>query len=185
MTYHNAVKYILTAPSKNGAAESFERIELLASRLGSPHRHLKYVRFGGSNGKTVCQIMLSRILSECGVRVGSLLMPSYDDPRENVLICDKPLSMQDTVRYVSRIAEVVTELKIEIDVFKSDDSILETDIPESMISGKIGVEPTKNELIFLMALLAFNENSCSVCLIECDHNGTDPTKMLPDARKPP
>lgn len=178
MTYHNAVKYILTAPSKNGAAESFERINLLSARLGSPHRHIKYVRFGGSNGKTVCQTMLSRILSESNIKVGSLLMPAYDDPRENILVCDTPLSMQDTVRYVSKIAETVSALKAEIESFKNDDSIVETDIPETVISGKISIEPTKNEIIFLMALLAFSENGCGICLIECDHNGADPTKML-------
>lgn len=178
MTYHNAVKYILTAPTKNGAAESFERINLLSARLGSPHRHIKYVRFGGSNGKTVCQTMLSRILSESNIKVGSLLMPAYDDPRENILVCDTPLSMQDTVRYVSRIAEAVNALKDETESFKTDDSIVETDIPEAIISGKISIEPTKNEIIFLMALLAFNDANCSICLIECDHNGADPTKML-------
>ena len=178
MTYHNAIKYILNAPTKNGAAESFERIRILSERLGSPHRHVKYVRFGGSNGKTVCQTMLSRILTESKIKVGSLLMPARDDPRENILICDEPLSMQDTVRYVSRIAEAVIAIKSEIEVFKFDDSILETDIPESIISGKIGADPTKNEIIFLMALLAFSEAGCSICLIECDHNGADPTKML-------
>ena len=178
MTYHNAIKYILNAPTKSGSAESFERIRILSERLGSPHRHVKYVRFGGSNGKTVCQTMLSRILTESKIKVGSLLMPAREDPRENILICDEPLSMQDTVRYVSRIAEAVTELKSEIEVFKFDDAILETDIPETIISGKIGIEPTKNEIIFLMALLAFQEAGCSICLIECDHNGADPTKML-------
>ena len=178
MTYHNAVKYILSAPSKNGAAESFERIRLLSARLGSPHRHIKYVRFGGSNGKTVCQTMLSRILTESKIKVGSLLMPAYDDPRENILICDSPLSMQDTVRHVSRIVEAVNSLKTEIECFKNDDAITESDIPEAIISGKISIEPTKNEIIFLMALLSFAEAGCSICLIECDHNGADPTKML-------
>jgi dihydrofolate synthase/folylpolyglutamate synthase len=86
--------------------------------------------------------------------------------------------MQDTVRYVSRISEAVSALKAEIENFKTDDSIVETDIPEAIISGKISIQPTKNEIIFLMALLAFSESACSICLIECDHNGADPTKML-------
>ena len=100
MTYHNAIKYILSSPQKNGAADSFERVRLICERLGSPERRLKYVRFAGSNGKTVCQTMLESVLHEHGIKVGSLLMPVCAEPRENVRIGRAPISMDDPILVV-------------------------------------------------------------------------------------
>ena len=86
MTFHNAVKYITTAPTKTGANECLERTTFLCARLGSPEKKLRYIRFAGSNGKTVCQTMLSSVLFESGYCTGSLYMPARLDPRENIVI---------------------------------------------------------------------------------------------------
>ena len=173
MTYHNAIKYILTSPQRNGAsgtgADSFERVRLICARLGSPEKRLKYIRFAGSNGKTVCQTMLESVLHAAGIKVGSLLMPVSAEPRENVRIGRVPLAMEEVVRYVSAIVAAVNELKSE-----------ETEKDESSNGKKTDLDltPTKNEMIFLVALLAFRDADCDICLIECEHNSADPTKML-------
>ena len=173
MTYHNAIKYILTSPQRNGAsgtgADSFERVRLICARLGSPEKRVKYIRFAGSNGKTVCQTMLESVLHAAGIKVGSLLMPVSAEPRENVRIGRVPLAMEDVVRYVSAIVAAVNELKSE-----------ETEKDESSNGKKTDLDltPTKNEMIFLVALLAFRDADCDICLIECEHNSADPTKML-------
>ncbi len=183
MTYHNAIKYIMSAPTKTGASESLERISLLCARLGSPENRLPYIRFAGSNGKTVCQTMLASILHENGMHVGSLLMPAHTDPRENIIIDKKPLSIDNTVKYVSRIAAAVNELRDELSALRdtaTDGNAEEhtSSLPEAIVSGKISIAPTKNEIIFLVALLAFREAKCDICLIEGDHNGADPSKLL-------
>ena len=178
MTYHNAVKYITSAPTKTGVSESLERIKLLCERLGSPENRLPYIRFAGSNGKTVCQTMLASILSESGMRVGCLLMPARTDPRENIIIDKAPLSMESTVKYVSIIASAVTALKEEL----ASENVNTSSLPEAIVSGKTSIFPTKNEIIFLMALLAFRDAGCNICLIEGDHNGVDPTKLLAPPR---
>jgi len=174
MTYHNAIKYILCAPDKNGPVASYARIELLSSLLGSPEAHLKYVRFAGSNGKTVCQTMMSRVLTEAGIKVGSLLMPTTKEPRENVLICGEPISFEDTVTYVEAIVRAVNTAK---NMVKAKDERL----VEELVSEKVSVEPTKNEIILLMALLAFRDKGCAISLIECEQKGADPTKFLAPA----
>jgi dihydrofolate synthase/folylpolyglutamate synthase len=176
MTYHNAIKYILSSPQKNGAADSFERVRLICQRLGSPERRLKYIRFAGSNGKTVCQTMLESVLHEDGIKVGSLLMPVSAEPRENVRIGRTPISMDDTVKYVKMIAEAVNALKSEAtaDTEKEDGTVAK----KADLNSGHNLTPTKNEMIFLVALLAFRDSGCDVCLIECDHNAQDPTKML-------
>ena len=175
MTYHNAVKYITTAPTKTGVAESLERISLLCKRLSSPEKRLRYIRFAGSNGKTVCQTMLSSILVQSGIRAGSLFMPTRPDPRQNIFVGNEPISMDNIVKYVTMISGAVNELRKEIDTLTENG---DSDIPESIASGKISVAPTKNEIIFLVALLAFRDAGCELCLVECDHNGVDPTKSL-------
>lgn len=175
MTYHNAIKYITTAPQKTGITESLERTALLLARLGSPEHRLPYIRFAGSNGKTVCQAMLASILCESGMCVGSLLMPTHDDPRENIIINKAPLSIESTVKYVSLIASAVNTLS---DKIAAAEGTADSSIPESFISGKVSIHPTKNEIIFLIALLAFRDAECDICLIEGDHNGVDPTKLL-------
>ena len=177
MTYHNAVKYITGAPVKTGVSESLERIKLLCERLSSPENKLPYVRFAGSNGKSACQTMLASVLIQSGYRVGSLLMPAHTDPRENILINKAPLSMESTVKYVSTIASLVTQLKDEIAADGAASSL-----PEAITSGKVSIAPTKNEIIFLMALLAFRDADCDICLVEGDHNGVDPTKLLAPPR---
>ena len=171
MTYHNAIKYILCAPDKNGPATSYARINLLSSLLGSPEARLKYVRFAGSNGKTVCQTMMSRVLAEAGMKVGSLIMPSTKEPRENVRICGEPISIEDTVLYVETIVRAVNTAKLMV---KEKD----TTLPEELISERVSVDPTKNEIILLMALLAFRDKGCELSLIECEQKSADPTKFL-------
>ncbi len=171
MTYHNAVKYILSAPDDNGS-EQFDRLSALLSLLDSPERKIRYVRFAGSNGKSVCLSMLASILSEASIKVGSLTMPIVDDPRQNITVDELPLSMENLVRYTEMIAGAVSLLKKKIDA--KDDSL-----SESLITGKVDAEPTKNEIILLMSLLAFKESNCRLCLIKGDHNANDPSKFLP------
>ncbi len=183
MTYHNAVKYILTAPTKSGPAESLDRIRFLCDRIGVQYKKLRYIRFVGSNGKTVCQTMLSQILKESGMKVGSLIMPAFSDPQENILIDGAPLSMEKTVEYTQLIAGEITKIKASIkDCSLNKDSLDEAGfgngIPKEILSGKTNISPTKNELIMMIALLAFKDANCDICLIECEHNGADPTKLL-------
>ncbi len=182
MTFHNAQKYILTAPTKTSYNDSLERTRILCDWLDSPQKNLKYIRFAGSNGKTVCQTMLASILHENGNRVGSLLMPVHDNPRENVIIGKEILSIEDLQKYVSRIAETVNKINEEIEILRKNQEI-DTEAYDgfaaSLFSGKVSIRPTKNEMIFLVALLAFKDKGCDVCLIESEHNGIDPTKLLP------
>lgn len=171
MTYHNAVKYILSAPDDN-EAEQLDRLSALLSLVGSPEKKIRYVRFAGSNGKSLCLSMLSGILSEASIKAGCLTMPIADDPRQNIVIDELPLSMESLVKYTEAIAAAVSLLKDKIE--NGDEGI-----PESLLTGKTDAEPTKNEIMLLMALIAFKESNCRICLIKGDHNSNDPSKLLP------
>jgi dihydrofolate synthase/folylpolyglutamate synthase len=153
VTYINAVKYIKSAPDiKNSGA-----LLRMLSRLGAPQKRIKYLRLAGSNGKTVCAEMLTSVLTSAGYTVGCLRMPLRDDPRENICIGGKPLSMDEFANYTSLVRDAARECDEE----------------------NITLMPVGAEILLCIALLAFCEKKCDVCLIESDHFGIDPSVQLP------
>ena len=129
-----------------------DQLSALLSALGNPQRRLRYVRLAGSNGKTVCAEMLSAILRETEHSVGALRMPIRADQRENVCINGTPISMAEFSSHMSEIKRIITEQQLTL---------------------------TGNELILATALCAFRDAGCRFCLIECNHQGSDPSVSLP------
>lgn len=163
MTYHNAIKYIKNAPNVAPKAESAsERILTLCNALGNPQKRIKYIRLAGSNGKTVCAKMIISILGKAGILSGCLSMPIYSEIRENIRIGGEPISMDETVEYVSAVKDAVTMIN---SANEDDDTSVFC--------------PTAHEILLCVALLAFCAHKCSVCMIESDHNGEDPSRFLP------
>ena len=163
MTYHNAIKFIKNAPNVAPKEDSSsERILALCNALGNPQKKIKYIRLAGSNGKTVCARMIISILNKAGILCGCLSMPIYSEIRENVRIGGEPISMDETVEYVTEIKEAVARINAEKE---SDDSSI--------------FSPTAHEILLCVALLAFCAHKCNVCMIESDHNGEDPSRFLP------
>lgn len=163
MTYHNAVKYVRNAPNvtpKNSAAA--DRINALCKTLGNPMRHIKYVRLAGSNGKTICARMLTSILNKADISNGCISMPIREEIRENILINGEPISMDETVEYISAVKAAVAEINADT---------------QNGFEGRFS--PTAHEILLFAALLAFSAHKCSVCLIEGDHKIEDPSRFLP------
>jgi len=160
MTYHNAIKFIKNAPNitpKDSSA--LERITMLCQALGNPQKRIKYLRLAGSNGKTVCAKMMISILNKAGISNGCLSMPIQSEIRENVKINGEPISMDETVKYVEQICQAV--------------SLINAEQPDG-----VAFRPTAHETLLCVSLLAFTEHKCSVCIIESDHNGEDPSRFL-------
>ena len=162
MTYHNAIKFIKNAPAAIPHGSSApERIALLFETLGNPQKGIQYIRLAGSNGKTVAARMIIWILNRAGIENGCLSMPVHEEIRENLRINGEPISMEETVSCVEKICHAV-----------------------SLINGNAqdGAEPfcpSINEIMLCIAMLVFSEHKCSLCVIECDHNGEDPSRFLP------
>lgn len=163
MTYHNAVKFIKNAPNitpKDSSAS--ERIIRLCATLGNPQKRMKYVRLAGSNGKTVCARMIISILNKAEIKNGCLSMPIHSEIRENIRINGEPISMNETVSYVEEISAAVAKINEEN---------ASTEEPRVF-------RPTAHEILLCMAILAFNAHGCTVCIIESDHDGEDPSRFL-------
>lgn len=160
MTYHNAIKFIKTAPAEAPKESSAsKRIADLCTALGNPQKKIKYVRLAGSNGKTVCARMLISILNSAKVVNGCLSMPVYEEIRDNIRINGEPISMEETVRYVERICQAVNEINSSLE----EDTLF---------------RPTCNEIMLCISLLAFAEHKCDVCILEGDHYGEDPSRHI-------
>lgn len=162
MTYHNAIKFVKNSPNiipKDSS--SAERIAKLCSALGNPQKKIKYIRLAGSNGKTVCARMLISILNKSGIRNGCLSMPIYAEIRDNIRIDGDPISMDETVAYVEQICRAVNAINAEAK------------------DGSHQFRPTCNEIMLCMALLAFTEHKCTLCILESDHKGEDPSRFIP------
>ena len=69
MTYHNAVKYISSAPRETEEKHSHDRLYYLSELMGGLHKRLNYIHLAGSNGKTICSALLSSVLSRSGYSV--------------------------------------------------------------------------------------------------------------------
>ncbi|MBP3370688.1 MAG: hypothetical protein J6L85_08045 [Clostridia bacterium] len=160
MTYHNAIKFIKTAPNITPRDDSAsERIQMLCSALGNPQKKIKYIRLAGSNGKTVCARMLISILNKAEIVNGCLSMPIYSEIRDNIRINGTPITIDETVEYASAVKQAVDQIN----------------------SGENNAtfRPTAHEILLCMALLAFVSHKCGICIIESDHKGEDPSRFLP------
>jgi dihydrofolate synthase/folylpolyglutamate synthase len=163
MTYHNAIKYIKSAPDSTPAEDSSKtRVTALLSALGDPQKKIKYLRLAGNNGKSVCAQMLTSILNEAKICNGSLTMPLHEDLRENVKVNGAPLSIDETVRYTEQVAAAAASVN-----------------ENAKINGEANFTPTAREIMLCIALLQFVAKDCKLALIECDHNTDDPSRFLP------
>ena len=160
MTYHNAIKYIRTAPTADPSDNSVsDRISRLCEALGNPQKKIKYIRLAGSNGKTVCARMLISILNQAGIVNGCLSMPVYEDIRDNIRIGGTPISIEEIIRYVEQLSAAVASMNADI----AEDAA--------------PFRPTLNEIMLCLALLAFVDHNCEICIIESDHNSHDPSRF--------
>lgn len=158
MTYFNAVKYIHSAPHTVGDGKSLAAI---LARLCNPQRKIKYIRLAGSNGKTVCAEMLMSVLSRSGYTVGCLRMPAREDPRENICIGSELMDIAD-------FCSCVAAVKAELEAMRNETE-----------NGGEDIFLSSSEILLSVALLAFHGRHCDVCLIESNHFGEDPSRVLP------
>ena len=172
MTYHNAIKYIKNAPKSAKESTRFERIRLLCKHLGDPQNRIKYVRLAGNNGKTLCGGMLTSVLKKADILTGYLAMPERDDIRANIVIDTKPISMDETVRYLSEVVAAIAKINDE----RKASAVSEDASPMPDIEPFV---PTSAEILLSMALVAFKDKACKLCLIESDHEGDDPSLFMP------
>lgn len=178
MTYFNATKYIRNSPNEVPEKIAGERLRKLWEYLGNPARKLKYLRLAGSNGKTVCAEMLLSVFKNSEYIAGCFVTPLRSEIRENVKINGTPISFDQMAHYVGQIyyAVIAMNKKIEAKNQLLTEEAKKNEI-ETVSEEKIVL--TAHEILLTAALLAFRDAGCDLCLIESDHDHSDPTRYLP------
>lgn len=187
MTYHNAVKYILSAPTADVGSHSYDRIAYMSALLGEPHKSLNYIRLAGSNGKTICSALTSAILCRAGYTVCSLNMSVLDDIKENIRINSTALSISEFTGAVQTVCQTANLMRHNLERAKVALLIEEeldgdlAPIPQTLLNGSLSPDLTQGEILLLCALILYKEKNCNLCIIESSNTDNDPSLFL----KPP
>ena len=171
MTYHNAVKRLLTTP-QGSDPRSAERVSLLCQALNVPVRGLTVVEILGESGKSACASMLSQALLSRGYRVGTLTTPFSHTMTECIAVNCAPVSMDTFTEHVSRTLETVSDLRAGIasastEEYQENDTL--SPIEQAVFSYANRGEtfsPFADELLLTAALSCFAESACQIAVIE-------------------
>ncbi len=150
MTYLNATKYILSAPMQ--ANDTSAALSKLLAAVGNPQKRLKYIRLTGSNGKSICASMLRCAVCEAGYKAGTLIMPIFGEPKDNIYIGTRCLTMEEFAEYTASVREAALQNELVL---------------------------TRAELMLAIALIAFRSHGCELCIIESSYGEPLTSGILP------
>lgn len=112
MDYESAIAY-MHSTIQFGIRPGLERIRMLCKKLGNPQDSLKSIHIAGTNGKTSTAKIVSTILLEHGLKVGTYTSPHLVCYTERFEINDRPISPDCFARYLEKIIPFVEEVKRE------------------------------------------------------------------------
>ena len=102
MNYQAALSY-LDSLSRFGSKLGLERMEQLLAKMGNPEKNLSCLHIAGTNGKGSTVAMVSSILREAGLKVGTYTSPHLSSFRERIALSGEKIPR-------SSVAQVVEEL---------------------------------------------------------------------------
>lgn len=145
MNYPAAIQF-LYGLQLFGAHFGLERAERLAALAGHPERRLRFIHVAGTNGKGSTCAMLESIYRAAGLRVGLFTSPHLVSFRERLQVSRQMISEADTARLVAEIQPLLRQ-------FPADE------------------HPTMFEVVAVMALKYFVEQSCELVVWETGLGG--------------
>ncbi|MGI6553445.1 MAG: bifunctional folylpolyglutamate synthase/dihydrofolate synthase [Bacillota bacterium] len=109
MTYEEAMVFLKDL-TKFGYNFGLERITRLLELLGNPHRNLKVVHVGGTNGKGSTCAMISSILQAAGYRVGLFISPHLHSYTERMQIDGKEMPRNTIARLLTGMRPLLEQM---------------------------------------------------------------------------
>ncbi len=154
MTYEQALEKIHSL-DKFGSRPGLERIKMLFDMLGDDLLRQKFIHVAGTNGKgSTCQ-MISRVLTESGLKTGLFISPYITDFLERIQINNELISkdeLTDAVEYLSPLLDKLNEQ---------------------------GVIITEFEFLTAVAFYIFRKNACDIIVCETGLGGLlDSTNLI-------
>lgn len=161
--YQEAIDYIKNI-ERSGSDYGIERMRELLDLLGAPDKHLKFVHIAGTNGKGSVSAYLTSILKEAGYKVGTYNSPSVFEYNERWLVGGTPLDDEDVAKYLTVVRECIQSEQTLRDAFQIGE-----------------FKPTAFEIETAVAMLAFFDKECDVCVLETGLGGRwDATNAIED-----
>lgn len=129
---------------------SLDNIHLLCTAFGQPQHDLRFIHIAGTNGKGSTSSMLASILTESGEKVGLFTSPHITDFRERIRVNGQVISEAAVIHFCNAVQ-----------------------------TADLAFEPSFFEITFVLALLHFKQEHCSICIIETGLGGRlDATNII-------
>lgn len=156
MDYSDTIEWLFSQiPTfQNVGADAYkpglEGIQTLSDAFNNPHKSLKAIHIGGTNGKGSTSSLIASILQENGLRVGLFTSPHLVDFRERIRINGEMISKDAVTDFIKRFRDL-----------------------------KLDYKPSFFELTTIMAFEWFERNNVDVAVIEVGLGGRlDSTNIL-------
>src|SRR5687768_1756903 len=117
MNYQQTVDYLfsrLPMFSRLGAAaynKDLVNMVKLCSFLGNPHKRIKCIHVGGTNGKGSVSHMLAAILQTAGYKTGLYTSPHLKDFRERIRINGEMISQEFVTEFTAQQLSTIEEIE--------------------------------------------------------------------------
>ncbi|UQS86812.1 bifunctional folylpolyglutamate synthase/dihydrofolate synthase [Nicoliella spurrieriana] len=155
-SYQEALAYI-HGRVKSHKDATMKRMQLLMDKLGHPEQQITAIHVAGTNGKGSVVSFLRNLLSEAGLTVGTFTSPFLVRFNERISVDGVPISDDEVVRLVKRVAPIVAE----IDAMMPNEG------------------PTEFEVLTAMMFTYFAEGHADVVIVEVGIGGdNDSTNVL-------
>jgi len=96
-----------------GIKPGLERIYALMERLGNPHRHLKFLHIGGTNGKGSTAAMAASVLQAAGYRTALYTSPYLFSFTNRMALNGQDIAPAELVEIVAQIRPLVAEISAD------------------------------------------------------------------------
>lgn len=158
MNYNEALTYI-NDKDKYGSRLGLESIGLLLHHLGDPHRDLKYIHVGGTNGKGSISAYLAECLKNAGYKTGLYTSPYLERFTERIQINGEDIPEDE-------LAKITENVKSAADKMVAD-----------------GMEhPTTFEIVTAIGFAYFKKNGADYVVLEVGLGGRfDATNIIEES----
>lgn len=109
MTYSSAIEY-LYGLQRHGIKLGLDTMRALLDRLGDPHRRVRALHIGGTNGKGSTAAMAAAVLQCAGLRVGLYTSPHLVDFRERIRVNGEMIAENCVAALTERVRDAAAHL---------------------------------------------------------------------------
>lgn len=113
MDYQEALSWIHSI-ARFGMNQGLQRIELLLHYLGDPHKKLKFLHIGGTNGKGSTAAFAAAVLETAGYRVGLYTSPYLEQFTNRMSVNGRDISRERLVELVEKVKPLVEKITAEL-----------------------------------------------------------------------